>query len=371
MLTYPRKIEGLKGVGNVELNLQDIQRVYAIIGENGVGKTKTLETLFQVLFFSHNFIGKLQDLRIIKFDSWSFKRVQFSNGTFDAPIGNAFPKKVNNDLNFLSHSLPVTFLASQNRGFIQHNKQPAKNIGNLEQRREDYLWRHVQGMGDNFTSLNMDTGIEEWFITLAQSANPYQKREDNREIEIKTVLQLMHKIDSRIDPEYMQVSGDSRVSLKISGQPRELSQLSTGFASILKMLQAIISGYGYFTNETNLQHVKGIVLIDEIESHLHLSWQAKIIPLLKELFPNTTFYITTHSSVVLSQLNSGEAYRLQRDDDGVVRTKTIRSPNKASLVDVLKDAFDIDMNQLKLDSLKHDDQKAAKQQLLDLINQQG
>lgn len=344
MLTYPIKIEGLKGVGSVELNLQENQRVYTLIGANGVGKTKTLEALFQVLL-SMNEAFANPGWRI----NLCFRETQH------------IPR----------HQLPIVFLASQNRGFIQHDNKPAKAIGTLEQRRNAYFQRLIQGMNNNFTSLNMDTGIEEWFVTLAQSANPYQKQEDNRDIEIRVVLELLNKIDSRIDPKYMQISGDGRVALKIDGQPRELSHLSTGFASILKMLQAIVSGYGYFTNETRLQQVKGIVLIDEIESHLHLSWQAKIIPLLKQLFPNTTFYITTHSSIVLSQLKAGEAYRLQRDTDGVVRTQAITSPHTTSLIDVLQEAFDIDLNRLKLDSLVPADQQQAKQQLLNLINGQG
>ncbi|SKA71566.1 AAA domain-containing protein, putative AbiEii toxin, Type IV TA system [Thiothrix eikelboomii] len=365
MLTYSIKIEGLKGVGSVELNLQENQRVYTLIGANGVGKTKTLEALFQVLLATNEAFANSQT-------SWGialcFREIQHM------PLpASLTANRIRDQLKaqFPSHHLPIVFLASQNRGFIQHDNKPAQAIGTLEQRRNAYFSRLVQGMNKNFTSLNMDTGIEEWFVTLAQSANPYQKQEDNRDIEIRVVLELLNKIDSRIDPKYMQISGDGRVNLKIDGQPRELSHLSTGFASILKMLQAIVSGYGYFTNETRLQQVKGIVLIDEIESHLHLSWQAKIIPLLKQLFPNTTFYITTHSSIVLSQLKAGEAYRLQRDTDGVVRTQAITSPNTTSLIDVLQEAFDIDLNRLKLDSLIPADQQQAKQQLLNLINGQG
>lgn len=364
MLTYPIKIEGLKGVGSVELNLQENRRVYTLIGANGVGKTKTLEALFQVLLVTNEAFASLQT-------GWAlplcFRAIQ------DIPLVSSTANRIRDELKpkFSSHQMPVVFLASQNRGFIKHDAAPAKAIGTLEQRRNAYFSRLIQGMNNNFTSLNMDTGIEEWFVTLAQSANPYQKQEDNRDIEIRAVLELLNKIDGRIDPKYMQISGDWRVNLKIDGQSRELSQLSTGFASILKILQAIVSGYGYFTNETRLQQVKGIVLIDEIESHLHLSWQAKIIPLLKQLFPNTTFYITTHSSIVLSQLKAGEAYRLQRDNDGVVRTQAITSPNTTSLIDVLKEAFDIDLNRLKLDSLVPADQQQAKQQLLNLINGQG
>ncbi|QLQ32308.1 MAG: ATP-binding protein [Candidatus Thiothrix singaporensis] len=371
MLTYPIKIEGLKGVGSVELNLQENQRVYTLIGANGVGKTKTLEALFQVLFYSHQLVSQPTNNQAIRTESWAFRMLGIGESSFNAPSHNIVPNSLNVLANHMLHSLPIVFLASQNRGFIKHDAKPAQAIGTLEQRRNAYFSRLIRGMNNNFTSLNMDTGIEEWFVTLAQSANPYQKQEDNRDIEIRVVLELLNKIDSRIDPKYMQISGDGRVNLKIDGQPRELSHLSTGFASILKMLQAIVSGYGYFTNETRLQQVKGIVLIDEIESHLHLSWQAKIIPLLKQLFPNTTFYITTHSSIVLSQLKAGEAYRLQRDPDGVVRAQAITSPNTTSLIDVLQEAFDIDLNRLKLDSLVPADQQQAKQQLLDLINGQG
>lgn len=359
MLTYPIKIEGLKGVGTVELNLQDNQRVYTLIGINGVGKTKTLEALFQVMFFNYNL-----NINFIVQQSLVFKKIK--SGEIDYSISN-WSGLLMSTPESSRHQLPILFLASQNRGFIKHESKPIQVIGTLEQRRSSYFNNIIQGMKSDFTSLNMDTGIETWFVTLAQSANPYQKQEDKRDIEIRIVLELLNKIDQRIDMQYLQISGDGRVLIKVDGQARELSELSTGFTSILKILQAIVSGYGYFTNETRLQQVKGIVLIDEIESHLHLAWQAKIIPLLKELFPNTTFYITTHSSVVLSPLKDGEAYRLERDADGVVRTKEIKSPSKASLVDVLKDAFDIDINRIKLENTLPSDQQVAKQQLLDLL----
>ena len=367
MLTYPVKIEGLKGVGHVELDFLEAQQAYAVIGTNGVGKTKTLEALFQVLFYSNQSVRHLPNSLAVSPQSWAFKSITTGNSHFTAPTVNTFPSVIQEKSGYPSHTLPIVFLASQNRGFIQHSDKPNKAIGTLANRRNEYFLRLIHGMKNNFTSLNMDTGIEEWFTTLAQSANPYQKQEDNREIEINTVLTLLHKIDERIDPKYLQISGDGRVSLKVDNAPRELSQLSTGFASILKILQAIVSGYGYFTNEARLQQVKGIVLIDEIESHLHLSWQAKIIPLLKKLFPNTTFYVTTHSSIVLSQLKTGEAHRLERDIDGVVRTRMIQSPNSNSLIDVLKDAFDIDVNHLKLNGIDSTSQEQPKKQLLDLL----
>ena len=212
------------------------------------------------------------------------------------------------------------------------------------------------------------SNLHEWIIQRAQSANPYQAKEDNREIEITTLLCLLNKIDERFHPDYLEITGDDRVSFKVADKKTELSELSSGFASILKIMQSIIAGYSYFTNETNIAHVKGVVFIDEIESHLHTKWQATIVPTLKRLFPNTIFYITTHSAIVLSQLQHGEAYELYRDkEDGVVKTELIEHPNNAAFVDLLKDAFDIDINQLKLARHNAPNQKNAKKMLSELL----
>lgn len=367
MLYEHIKIEGLKGVGTVELKLDQDQSVCVLIGENGVGKTKTLEALFQALWISHESSMKLNR------NKWPNNEV-FSKATIDKQEycfkeDTCIVPKYN-----IGHHFAIVFLASQNRGFVHHEKGGAiQSIGSFEQRQKSYFSQLVSGMNETFSSLNMNVDIEQWFVTIAQSSNPYQKKSDNREVELHIILKLLNQINDRIDPNpnSVEISGDNRVSLTIEGQKRELSHLSTGFASILKIIQSIVSGYGYFTNENQLQNVPGVVLIDEIESHMHLSWQAKIVPLLKQLFPNTTFYITTHSSIVLSQLKTGEAYRLQRDPDGVVRNQAITAPNKAAFIDVLKDAFDIDLNQMKIDRANPADQAMAKRQLLALIQNEG
>ncbi|MCS3605591.1 AAA family ATPase [Erwinia rhapontici] len=372
MFTENAEFEGLTGVGRVQLTLEPDQRVYTFIGENGVGKTKTLEALFQVFFFSSSLVEKTLDLHrsiYLKFNN--FKEI----GSPDVNPGQEKSKKTSiyyakELFKKTKHNLPVLFIGAQSRGIITRKINDARPLENLSSRRESYISSINNKMDKDFGSINMDSSIEQWFVTLAQSSNPYQKKEDNRGFEIETVIKILHEIDSRIDPEFLEISGGGRVSLKIEGQKRELSQLSSGFSSIVKIIQAIVSGYGYFTNETNIQKVKGIILIDEIESHLHLTWQANIIPLLKSIFPNTTFYITTHSSVVLSQLNEGEAYKLYRDSDGIVKTDKIPAPNKAALADILKDVFHIDLNKQKIDNSNADQQQEAKNQLMQLLNQQ-
>src|SRR5690606_6386589 len=63
--------------------------------------------------------------------------------------------------------------------------------------------------------------------------------------------------------------------------------------------------------EYNYLKSEGIVLIDEIEAHLHPKWQRKIIPILREIFPNIQFFITTHSPQVISSIESSKIFPME------------------------------------------------------------
>lgn len=56
----------------------------------------------------------------------------------------------------------------------------------------------------------------------------------------------------------------------------------------------------------------GIVLIDEIELHLHIAWQKKVLPFLIKVFPNLQFIVATHSPFVVSSIESAVIYDLEK-----------------------------------------------------------
>ena len=65
-----------------------------------------------------------------------------------------------------------------------------------------------------------------------------------------------------------------------------------------------------------------ILLIDEIENHLHPTWQRRVIPALLEHFPGLQIFATTHSPFVVAGLNAGQVHLLNRDAEGRVTATT-------------------------------------------------
>ena len=65
-----------------------------------------------------------------------------------------------------------------------------------------------------------------------------------------------------------------------------------------------------------------ILLIDEIENHLHPTWQRRVLPALLEHFPGLQIFATTHSPFVAAGLKAGQVHLLKRDENGVVTATT-------------------------------------------------
>ena len=73
----------------------------------------------------------------------------------------------------------------------------------------------------------------------------------------------------------------------------------------------IIMRMEYQTQRSFDFSLPGIVLIDEIETHLHLELQKNILPLLTAVFPNIQFIITSHSPFILNSIQNAVIYDLE------------------------------------------------------------
>ena len=71
----------------------------------------------------------------------------------------------------------------------------------------------------------------------------------------------------------------------------------------------------------------GVVFIDEIENHLHPTWQRRVIPALRKHFPNLQIFATTHSPFVVAGLKRGQVHHLYREG-GVIKTTKLTDEEK-------------------------------------------
>ena len=75
-----------------------------------------------------------------------------------------------------------------------------------------------------------------------------------------------------------------------------------------------------------MEDIEAIVLIDEIELHLHPEWQGKIARVLTSVFPKMQFIVTTHSPHVIQSAERDQIIALQVDGDTVSQRPLPSSP---------------------------------------------
>lgn len=99
--------------------------------------------------------------------------------------------------------------------------------------------------------------------------------------------------------------------IESEGKSFSLNQMSDGYAAVMDIVADLILSMQKQGGLTRSYEREGIVLIDELETHLHLELQREILPILTSIFPNIQFIVTTHSPFVLSSLPNATAYDLE------------------------------------------------------------
>lgn len=93
-------------------------------------------------------------------------------------------------------------------------------------------------------------------------------------------------------------------------EPFRLQQLSSGFSSILSVYADLLTKVEL--RSITPEEIDGVVFIDEIDAHLHVSLQRKIFSFLVKAFPNVQFIVTTHSPFVVSSVDDAVIYDLSK-----------------------------------------------------------
>lgn len=98
-------------------------------------------------------------------------------------------------------------------------------------------------------------------------------------------------------------------------KPFSFNELSDGYSSVIYIVSDLIlrMDRNWLLNDKISEYnYQGIVLIDELETHLHIELQKKILSFLTEFFPRIQFIVTTHSPYILNSISNAKAYDLEK-----------------------------------------------------------
>ena len=107
---------------------------------------------------------------------------------------------------------------------------------------------------------------------------------------------------------------DYSFQILTQGKTFKFTEMSDGFAAVLEIIIDLILKMQRKDTLTRAYQQEGIVLIDEVETHLHLELQRLVLPLLTQLFPNIQFIVTTHSPFVLNSIGNAIAFDLEHQE---------------------------------------------------------
>ncbi len=338
------ELENFRGFAGKHVIKFHAEKPTVIVGVNGSGKTSVLDAVFRLIHFqilrlipvnggtisyqeSDVTIGKeIVSLTINFFYSQERALKNGKLGTKYSRLTGEIPS-VKSEGKFAlqiretlfddgKHPLPVFlyFPASRNT--------ETEEFGELND------WKHgVDRRLKIFKSICQSTidssRIFDWFIEKQNIQN--NERIKRKDFEYKTPFG--QSIESSLQ-EFLDVFSTKKFNLRLatdgagyqsvviekSGIDFQLEQLSAGEKMILGLVLEIL--YRISTGNPDMEkplETDGIVLIDELELHLHPKWQATVLNALHQTFPNIQFIVTTHSPLVINHVQSDQLVLINND----------------------------------------------------------
>ncbi len=160
--------------------------------------------------------------------------------------------------------------------------------------------------------LNNDNSNEKYKIKIKIKDKIYEFCNEENNNKSKNCIKHISNVTEIVNFEFI-INKTQKIKEQEHIFELSYNQLSAGEKNVFSIVADLISRIFSATEETDkeklnelLVNAKAIILIDELDLHLHPKWQREILPKLREIFPNVQFIITTHSPFVLQ--NFKETY---------------------------------------------------------------
>jgi predicted ATP-binding protein involved in virulence len=339
------KLHNFRGIKDLHLVFNPKHNVVVLVGVNGVGKSSVLDCInFLIKYYAmmhgiydmddesifykparlvrivpdFNNILSLSDIQngenrtsnsIAIFDrnknTVEWQLAKFKNDDESEQWNIIHDKSIENIVNHKSSVFTnnyVYYLSS--RRFIDYTDLISE-LPNLTPEADEFI---------NFKDFS------EWFKETEDLENEQRLSDDNnyRHPQLRAVRKTVYSLLGKGYTNLTFKRALGKMTIKKSGQEIALELLSDGEKNLLAMVSNLSRKLTQGNTLDNPLETSALVLIDEIELHLHPAWQRMIIPRLTETFPNCQFIVTTHSPQVLSHVDPECIHILDYDGDNVV-----------------------------------------------------
>ena len=312
------KIEKVRHLENIRIPLGTKKRKHLILtGKNGSGKTSVLEAMVRYIqsFLGEDSIALEKIRRLQKYyfalnhlkDSEQnrqefYKKSLNSEGEELKNLTSEIVLNSNSNIQLKEKYERGNFIFAYYRAQREFQVETYENIEKVELQNK---YNIVENPGAKLTKYLVDLKATQAFtkdVEKAEKIDGWFKRFENI---LKTIFEDEH-LELKFNDETFQFSIHES-----DREPFDFNTMSSGYAAVLDIINDLIIRMEAQSGLRAEFDMEGIVLIDEIETHLHLELQKKILPVLTELFSNIQFIITTHSPFILSSLDDAVIYDLE------------------------------------------------------------
>lgn len=316
-------IEKVRHLKDISIPLSEKEMKHLILtGKNGSGKTSVIEALAGHI--NSVFTCPAFDIKKERLEKDTRRRnLAVQEGKSKTEIIN-LERMINDDKKELQKSrrgLDVRF--NENTGDILALSEkyhyvlayyPADRIFRAEHPKhvEKVQLREYYGLEEfprnEFVKYLLDLKMTE---ALARNNNKTAKADDIHAW-FSQLERLLKKIfdDETVMLEFDEETYEFHI-LQQGKEPFDFNTLSSGYQAVLDIVLDIMMRMQHQTQRSFDFNLSGIVLIDEIETHLHLELQKDILPFLTKFFPNMQFIVTSHSPFILNSIDNVVIYDLE------------------------------------------------------------
>lgn len=319
------KIEELRHLSNISICLKEDQRTNLLLtGKNGSGKTTVLNALKKYLTVIPNGeMGELED----KWPKWmkqkkkEMETAKSENEKFNAQqmyeIYYNSIKKYRDGLLVVFHQKDGLESSFQNGHFILAYYGADRKTDLIKQNGvEDVVLDRSYSLDSN-----PGTVLLKYLVHLKTQQAYARNEHDMAAVELleQWFARFEEALKVLLDNESIVLRYDYKnYNFQIIEDGRNafgFDQLSDGYSAVIQIVADLILRMEQNWLKTGIlssYDAEGIVLIDELETHLHISLQKNILPFLTKFFPNIQFIVSTHSPYILNSIENCVIYDLEK-----------------------------------------------------------